>query len=200
MAEASVLSGDIGAASSISEQAMKLLDEVLQKRPESTTGAVRKAAQLGLQAGLLRDQGKSDEALEAFEQGITLLERQGSTRKPMVDFRLALLRWQKGRMLGFAGKKDSELELLGKARDMLRELEVKGSEAGPSAEELQRSSAYLLGDYAHALELANKEKEAKAVYREAIELWESLSKSRPQSEEYSEGLDWIRQRAMGLSE
>ncbi len=74
----------------------------------------------------------------------------------MVDYRLGLLWWQKGRMLGFDGKKDEEIALLGKARDSLRELEAKGEESGISAEELQRSSAYLLGDYAHALELAEK--------------------------------------------
>lgn len=200
MAEASILSGDIGAASNISEQTMKLLDEVLQKRPESTVAAVRKAAQLGLQAGLLRDQGKPEEAVAAFEQGIMLLERQGADRNPMVDYRLALLRWQKGRMSGFAGEKDDELDLLGKARDMLRELEVEADQAGPSVEELQRSSAYLLGDYAHALELSDKETEAREAYREAVELWENLSKSRPESEEYSEGLDWIRQRATSMPE
>lgn len=101
-------------------------------------------------------------------------------------------------MLGFDGKKDEELALLGKARDSLRELEAKGEESGISAEELQRSSAYLLGDYAHALELAEKTEEAKVIYREAVSLWEMLVKSRPQSEEYREGLEWIRQRAEGV--
>ena len=198
MAEASVLSGDVATAEKVSADAMKLLDGVLQKRPDSTVAAARKAAQLGLQAGLLRDQGKSEEAMKAFEEGITLLERQGSGRDEMVDYRLGLLWWQKGRMLGFDGKKDEELALLGKARDSLRELEAKGEESGICAEELQRSSAYLLGDYAHALELAEKTEEAKVIYREAVSLWEMLVKSRPQSEEYREGLEWIRQRAEGI--
>lgn len=198
MAESAVLSGDVVAASNTSEQAMKLLDQVLQQRPESTVAAIRKAAQLGLQAGLLRDRGKSEEALEAFEKGITLLEREGANREAMVDYRLALLWWQKGRMLGFAGEKEEELVLLGKAREGLRDLEAKADDDGPGSEELQRSSAYLLGDYAHALELAGKSEKAKEIYREAISLWESLMKSRPQSEEYQEGLEWIRQRAKGV--
>ena len=197
MAEASVLSGDVAAAEQVSTEAMKLLDGVLQKRPESTVAAARKAAQLGLQAGLLRDKGKAEEAMEAFEQGIQLLERMGAEREPMVDYRLSLLWWQKGRMLGFEGKKEEELALLGKARQGLRELEAMGQKGGVSAEEVQRSSAYLLGDYALALDLAEKKEEAKAIYREAVSLWERLAKSRPQSEEYEEGLEWIRQRAGG---
>lgn len=198
MAEAAVLSGDVDSAEMLSTEAMKLLDEILRKRPDSKVAATRKAAQLGLRAGLLRDEGKSDEAVAAFEEGIKLLERQGADRDGMVGYRLALLWWQKGRMFGFGGEKAKEMALLSKARETLRELEALGPDSGLSPEELQRSSAYLLGDYAHALELADKPKEAKEIYREAISLWESLSKSRPQSEEYQEGLEWIRQRAKGI--
>ncbi len=101
-------------------------------------------------------------------------------------------------MLGFEGRKDEELLFLGKAREALRELEARGEVPGLVAEELQRSSAYLLGDLAHALELAQKDEDAKKVYREATTLWEALHQSRPQSEEYKEGLEWIRQRAKGV--
>lgn len=198
MAEASVLAGDVGSAETVSNEAIKLLDEILRKQPDSTVAVVRKAGQLGLRAGLLRDEGKSDEALATFEEGIMLLERQGSDHDGMVDYRLALLWWQKGRMLGFTEKKDEELALLAKARETLRGLESRGSDSGVSPEELKRSTAYLLGDYANALELADKPEEAKAIYSEAIALWESLSKSRPRSEEYREGLEWIRQRAKGI--
>jgi len=198
MAEASVLAGDVEAAEQVSGEAMTLLDGVLQERPDSTVAATRKAAQLGLQAGLLCDQGKSEEAMKAFEEGIKLLERQGSDRDGMVSYRLSLLWWQKGRMLGYGGKKDEELALLGKARETLRGLEADGETSGIGAEELQRSSAYLLGDLAHALELSKKTDEAKDIYKEAVLFWESLLKSRPQSEEYREGLEWIRQRAKGV--
>ncbi len=197
MAEASVLSGDVASAEAASAEAMKLLNGILKERPDSKVAATRKAAQLGLQAGLLRDQGKAEEALKAFEEGISLLERQGD-RDALVSYRLALLWWQKGRMLGFDGKKADEIILLLKARELLRELEAEGGEGVLDAEELQRSSAYLLGDLAHALELANKTEESKDFYREAVTLWESLLKSRPQSEEYREGLEWIRQRAKGV--
>ncbi len=197
MAEASVLSGDVGAAQTASTEAMKLLDQILKERPDTTVAAVRKAAQLGLQAGLLRDQGKAEEAMKAFEEGISLLERQGE-RDALVNYRLALLWWQKGRMLGFDGKKSEEITLLLKARDSLRDLESEGGKDALGTEELQRSSAYLLGDLAHALELSKKTEDAKNIYREAVLLWERLLKSRPQSEEYQEGLEWIRQRAKGV--
>jgi tetratricopeptide (TPR) repeat protein len=198
MAEASVLSGDVGAAQTLSDAAMKLLDGILERRPGSILAMTRKAAQLGLQAGLLRDQGKSEEALAAFEQGIKLIEGAGAGSEGMVDYRLALLRWQKGRMLGFAGEKEEEISLLGKARGTLRGLEEKGQSSGVPLENLQRSIAYLLGDYSHALEVSGKASEAKKIFGEAIVLWEKLLKLRPQSEEYAEGLEWIRQRAKGL--
>ena len=197
MAEASVLAGDVGGAEKVSNEAMNLLDSVLQETPDSKVAATRKAGQLGLQAGLLRDQGKSEEAMKAFEEGITLLERQGGDDE-MVDYRLALLWWQKGRMLGFNGDREDEIAYLGKARVALRELEAKGSDTGPGDDELQRSCAYLLGDYAHSLELDGKNDKAREIYNEAILLWERLVQSRPQSEEYTEGLEWIRQRAKGV--
>ncbi|MEP3214948.1 MAG: hypothetical protein ABJQ29_17260 [Luteolibacter sp.] len=198
MAEAAVLSGDVTSAEKVSSEAMKLLDDVLQRRPDSVIAATRKAAQLGLQAGLLRDKGKQEEALAAFDEGIKLLQRQGTGKEPMVDYRLALLWWQKGRMLGFSGDRAQEAALLCKARDTLRDLEAMGDSSGIRSEELQRSSAYLLGDLAHSYELSKNTEKAKEVYREAISLWEALVRTRPQSEEYVEGLEWIRQRAKGI--
>lgn len=198
MAEAAVLSGDVSSAERVSGEAMKLLDAVLQRRPDSVVAATRKAAQLGLQAGLLLDGGKKEEALESFNEGIRLLERQGVGKVPMVDYRLALLWWQKGRMLGFSGEGEEELVFLGKARELLRDLEAAGEESGIRGEELQRSSAYLLGDLAHAYEISKQAAEAREVYREAILIWEGLVKTRPLSEEYVEGLEWIRQRAKGI--
>ncbi|WP_411826253.1 protein kinase domain-containing protein [Luteolibacter sp. AS25] len=195
MAEAAVLAGDVGNAEKLSTETMGLLNSVLQSRPDSTVAIARKAAQLGLKAGILRDQGNAVEAIAAFDEGINILERLSAGGDPLVDYRLALLWWQKGRMFGFDGEKAKELTYLGKARDALMDLEAEGDGSGLSSEELQRSSAYLLGDLAHALEVSGKMDDAKAIYREAVVLWERLAKSRPQSEEYREGLDWIRQRA-----
>jgi hypothetical protein len=50
----------------------------------------------------------------------------------------------------------------------------------------------------HALQLANRRDEAVRTFGEAVALWEALSEARPQSEEYSEGLAWCRQRLEDL--
>ena len=196
MAEASLLSGDIEALKQLSGDALDLLNEVLKKEPESKTAKVRKSAQMGLQAGLLRDQGKAEEALELFEDGIALLEREVSD--PMVEYRLALLRWQKARMLGFAGKKEQELSLLEQANESLRLLQGSAGSLELWKDALPRSRAYLLGDLAHALELANDKEKSKETYREATGLWKKLLESRPESEEYRSALEWTMQRADGV--
>ena len=116
----------------------------------------------------------------------------------MVSYRLALLWWQKGRMLGMAGNRDEEIALIGKARDLLGRLEAAHPASGPRPEQLQRSGAYLLGDLGHALQLANRKDDAVRAFSEAVSLWEGLLASRPQSEEYSEGLTWCRQRLEDL--
>ena len=196
IAEASLLSGDIGVVGKFSTDAMGLLERVLKQHPESLEANIRKGAQLGIQAGLLRDQGKSAEAIKAYEEGITLLEKQD--KHPMRDYRLALLNWQKGRMLGFSGKKEDELRLLGMADETLKNLQLIADAKAPRSEVLQRSRAYLLGDLALALEMAKQSERAENIYREAIGVWESLLKIRPNSEEYRSALEWSKQRVTRL--
>jgi eukaryotic-like serine/threonine-protein kinase len=196
MAEAAVLSGDITGAESLTREALKLLDGLLIEQPDHAEALSRKAAQLGLRAGIRRDRGMAAEAMADFEEGIRLLEglRASSPGNQLVCYRLGLLWWQKGRMLGMAGKRNEEISLTAKARNLLADLETSPAAAGPRPEQLQRSVAYLLGDYGHALQLANRMPDAEKAFAEAITLWESLLRSRPQSEEYSEGLTWCRQR------
>ncbi len=196
MAEASLLSGDMATASKLSTDAMGLLDRVLKQQPESREANTRKGAQLGIQAGLLRDQGKSDEAMKAFEEGITILERQ--EKHPMRDYRLALLNWQKGRMLGYSGKKADELNLLGKADEALKNLQLVADQTGPGSEVIKKSRAYLLGDLALALEMEKQNDRAEIIYREAMGIWETLLKLRPNNEEYRSALEWSRQRVTKL--
>ncbi len=196
MAEASLLAGDMAAASKFSTDAMGLLNLVLKQQPESIEANNRKGAQLGIQAGLLRDQGKSEEAMKVYDEGITILERQ--EKHPMRDYRLALLNWQKGRMLGYSGKKETELILLGKADEVLKGLQKNAEQGGPGLEVLQRSRAYVLGDLAHALEMAEQNDRAANTYRETIGVWEVLLKLRPNNEEYRSALEWSRQRVTKL--
>lgn len=196
MAEASLLTGDVTIASKFSTEAMGLLDRVMKLQPESMRANIRKGAQLGIQAVLLRDQGKSEEAMKAFEEGIAILERQ--PKHPMRDYRLALLNWQKGRMLGYSGKRDEELNLLGKADEVLKGLQSNTEPSGPGLEILQKSRAYLLGDLAHALEMAKQNDRAELIYREAMVVWGALLKLRPNNEEYRSAMEWSRQRVTKL--
>jgi tetratricopeptide (TPR) repeat protein len=196
MAEACVLSGDVTGAESLSREAMGHLEEILLRQPDNTEAIARRAAQLGLRAGILRDRGFAQEAQEDYEEGIRMLERlrASSGSDALITYRLALLLWQKGRMSGMDGKRDREIELLGKAKSLLAELEAGGALVVPRQEQIQRSTVYVLGDLGHALQISGQKEKALEVFREALVLWESLSRSRPRSEEYSEGLVWCRQR------
>ena len=196
MAESTVLSGDIAGAEQLSTEAMKLLDLLVVEQPDNAEAVSRKASQLGLRAGIQRDRGFSAEAMTDYDEGIRMLEgiHASAPGNAMVSYRLALLWWQKGRMLGMAGRLDEEIALIRKARDLLGKLEAGRSAAAPRPEQLQSSGAYLLGDLGHALQLANRKDDAVHAFSDAVGMWESLLASRPKSEEYSEALAWCRQR------
>lgn len=200
MAESAVLSGDITGAETMSREAMKLLDRLVVEQPDNAEAVSRKASQLGLRAGIQRDRGLAAEAMKDYDEGIRMLEaiRASAPGNAIISYRLALLWWQKGRMLGMAGQRDAEISYIGKARDLLATMETDAASAGPRPEQLQSSGAYLLGDLGHALQLAGKKDAASSAFSDAVVLWEGLLKSRPQSEEYSEGLAWCRQRLEDL--
>jgi serine/threonine protein kinase len=194
MAEASLLEGDIGAATKLSSDAMGLFDRVLKERPDSKEANIHKGTQLGVKASLLRDLGKSEDAVKALEEGLTILGKQ--EKHPKRDYRIALLQWQKAKMLGYSGKKDDELKLLFEACESLKSIQF-GNE-GPGLEGLKKSRAYLLGDLAHAHEMAKQNDRAEEIYREAIGEWNGLLKLRPNNEEYRSALEWSRQRVSKL--
>lgn len=202
IAEAAVLSGDVGAADQMGESAMKVVDGILLEQPDNAQALAIKAAQLGLRAGLRRERGPAVEAAADLDEGIRLLEgmRASSPAQALVSYRLALLYWQKGRMLGGEGNREEEARLLRMARSILAKLEGSRNEQGPRDEQVRLSSAYMLGDLGHSLDLAGHLDEAKRTFEEAIAVWETLLSSRPQSEEYSEGLEWCRRRVKNLNE
>jgi hypothetical protein len=196
MAESALLSGDIAGAEGISKEAMKLLDRLVVEQPDNVEAVSRKASQLGLRAGIQRDRGLAAEAMKDYDEGSRMLEaiRASSPENATASYRLALLWWQKGRMLGMSGQRDNEIVYILKARDLLGRLEADPTSDGPRPEQLQGSGAYLLGDLGHALQLANRKDEATQAFTDAVSLWQNLVTSRPQSEEYTEGLAWCRQR------
>ena len=197
MAEAAVLSGDADGASPHIAAAEKRLAAL----PASTTGnAVLKATLLGLRAGILRDRGKADEAMPLYDEGIRTLEaiRAASGSDPLPAYRLALLWWQKARLLGDSGHLEGEIEWLGRARELLESLVKDDAVLGPLPEQILRTSAYLAGTLGHALQIANRKGEASRTFDAAISLWEKLAAVRPERGEYQEGLTWSRQRRAEL--
>ncbi|RYD46539.1 MAG: hypothetical protein EOP83_29495, partial [Verrucomicrobiaceae bacterium] len=136
MAESAVLSGDITGAETMSREAMKLLEKLVVEQPDNAEAVSRKASQLGLRAGIQRDRGLSAEAVKDYDEGIRMLEgiRASAPENAIVSYRLALLWWQKGRMLGMAGQRDGEISLIGRARDLLGKLETDPASTGPRPE------------------------------------------------------------------
>ena len=195
IAQASLLAGDVGAAEGNSKAAVKLLEELVSKEPDNVEARSRLAAQRGLMAGILRDRGESGEALALYDEGLMLLEglTVGEQADPMAKFRFALLTWEKGRMLGFDGKRTDEIEHEQRAAEMLQRL-LDSAYGVSRGEQIRRSLGYLRGDLGHAAQLAGLEDLAAQSFRDGVKIWEELVRERPGSEEYDEALEWTRQR------
>ncbi|MCU0782371.1 MAG: hypothetical protein MUF04_14925, partial [Akkermansiaceae bacterium] len=139
-------------------------------------------------------------ALEKFESGIRMLEsiRAAKPDDPMVAFRLAWLRWQKGRTLGGSGKRGEEITHLTSAVALLTTLEAAGGHASPPLEQIQRSLAYLLSDLGHARQMAGDLAAAREAFAEAQAYWQRLLETHSDREEYRDGEEWCRQRLAEL--
>jgi tetratricopeptide (TPR) repeat protein len=201
MAEAAVLSGDIAGASEKSAEAIALLDRVIASQPDNHTAISRKAAQLGLRAGILRDQGRADEALADFDLGIRMLEaaRAAAPAEGITSYRLALLIWQKARMVGIDGDRQEEITMLRRAAAMLVALESSNPSGNPRSDQIRTASAYLHGDLGHAQQLAGDTEAAINSFTAARLLWSGLAEARPQIEEYRDALAWCDQRLAELN-
>jgi len=195
IAESSMVAGDLNSAESYSRAADKLLSAIVPQQPENAVARSRLAAQRGLMAGILRDRGEADEAMKLYDEGLSLLEGLvvGERAEPIARYRFALLTWEKGRMLGFSGRRAEEIEHQQRAAGLLEELLETPWGVGHT-EQLQRSLGYLLGDLGHAAQLAGDEELSSRVFARAVGVWERLHRERPGSEEYEEALAWNRQR------
>ena len=196
MSEDALLSGNLADAETSSREAMQLLDGILSEEPNHVEALAGKAAQLGMRAGMLRDRGRQADAMKDFDEGIRMLESLEPSRagNSMVAYRLALLWWQKGRMLGMAGSRDEETRLMIQARQLLDTLRERSTADGPTPEQLSRSKAYLCGDLGHAWQLSDRKQEAIRAFSDAVSEWQQLAQKRPRNEEYTEGLFWCKQR------
>jgi tetratricopeptide (TPR) repeat protein len=195
IAESALLAGDVVQAESMSNGAVKLLTDILPQRPDSVVARSRLAAQRGLMAGILRDRGEGEKALEMYDEGLRLLEglAVSETGDPMARYRYALLTWERGRMLGFSGKREAEIVAEQHAVEMLEKL-LETPYGVSRGEQIRRSLGYLLGDLGHAAQLAGKDELSSSAFTQAVKTWENLNRERPGSEEYEEALAWNRQR------
>ena len=196
MAEASFLSGDLQGAEQRSEEGLGLLKTYLGQRPRDDDAIVHQAALIGLKAGIHRDRGKGEQSMALYNEALGLLEGVHK-RKPdhaMASYRLALIWWQKGRMLGITGNSAAEIGFLAKAASMLKDLQTRNDDKGPGPEQLLRSRAYLAGDIGHARDISGNQPAARVSLGEAVELWQQLREIRPRSGEYEQAEKWCRER------
>ena len=195
VAEAAVYAGDVAAAETNTRAAVKLLEELMLQRPDSVEVRSRLAAQRGLSAGILRDRGKAAEAKKLIEEGILLVEQiaVGESAEPVARYRLALLLWQKGRMIGAEGKRDEEITHERRSLELLQQIS-KSDYSLLRAEQIRRTIGYVLGDMGHAAQVSGDLELARTTFGEAVAVWSKLNNDRPNNEEYQEGRMWCEQR------
>ncbi|MFC7338839.1 hypothetical protein ACFQY0_16710 [Haloferula chungangensis] len=194
IAESALIDGDMKTAESMSKAAVSLLEELLPHRPGSAEARSLLAAQRGLMAGILRDRGEGEEAMELYDEGLGLIAdlTTGEDADPMARYRFALLTWEKGRMFGFGGDREKEIQNEEQAAAMLEDL-LESSHGGLTSEQLRRSLGYILADMGLAAQLEEKKELSIDAFARAAKVWESLSRERPKNEEYQEALEWTRQ-------
>ena len=70
-------------------------------------------------AGLYIDRGQAADAMKLLDSGIRLLEGGPASASPTARYRLALLWWQKGRLVGVGGSPEQEIEFCTRAVEAL---------------------------------------------------------------------------------
>lgn len=158
------------------------------------------AAQNGIIATTLRDEGKSTEAQEILTKGIKALEK-GVEEYPKnwnARYVLASLKWQLSGLLGQPGNRDEELRLGVEAHDELKTLLENPAMKRPRPSEVKKSLAYLCGDLGHTYNLTNKRDEAIIHLRECKRYWQELARDEGHQPEVREGYHWAINRLVEL--
>ena len=199
MAESAALSGDVASIESMSKAAGKLLEEYIGQRPDSAEARSRLAAVRSLMSGVMRDRGEAAEALRLIDEAILLVEgvAVGESADPVAKYRLALLLWEKGRLMSIDRKIAEEIELETRSADMLRRL-LNSDYALVRGEQVRRSLGCVLADMGHAAQRMENPDLARSAFGEAVEVWSALNRERPHNEEYEETLAWCQKRLKEL--
>jgi tetratricopeptide (TPR) repeat protein len=184
--------GDSFGAEKLAREGVTRLIALQRKMPGDARIAIDLAAQQGIIATTLRDEGKSIEARRLLMEGITLIKN-GVTQYTdnfSARYLLASLKWQLSGILGQQGDVNEENRLVMEAHDELRALLENPTMERPRPSEVRKSLAYLCGDLGHASELGRKREEAIGHFQECKRLWQELKRDEGNQLEFEEGYQW----------
>lgn len=188
--------GDSFGAEKLAREGVTRLIALQRKMPGDMRVAIDLAAQQGIIATTLRDEGKASEARRLLVEGIKVLEK-GVVEYPKnwsARYLLASLKWQLSGLLGQQGDGDEETRLGVEAQDELKALLNNPAMKRPRPSEVRKSLAYLCGDLGHSSELRNKRDEAIAHLQECKRFWQELKSDEGNQLEIEEGYDWAVKR------
>jgi hypothetical protein len=185
--------GDSFGAEKLAREGMTRLTALQRKMPGDARVAIDLAAQQGIVATTLRDEGKSIEARRLLMEGITVIEK-GIVDYPdnwSARYLLASLKWQLSGLVGQQGDGDERNRLGMEAHDELKALLKNPIMKRPRPSEVRKSLAYLCGDLGHASELRSKRDEAVGHLKECKRLWQELKRDEGNELEIKEGYEWV---------
>tara|TARA_B110000008_G_scaffold119511_1_gene122214 strand:+ start:10569 stop:13115 length:2547 start_codon:yes stop_codon:yes gene_type:complete len=184
--------GDSFGAEKLAREGVTRLIALQRKMPGDARIAIDLAAQQGIIATTLRDEGKSIEARRLLMEGITLIKNGVTeyTDNFSARYLLASLKWQLSGILGQQGDVNEENRLVMEAHDELRALLGNPTMERPRPSEVRKSLAYLCGDLGHASELGRKREEAIGHFQECKRLWQELKRDEGNQLEVEEGYQW----------
>ncbi|MGY8658273.1 MAG: protein kinase domain-containing protein [Verrucomicrobiales bacterium] len=184
--------GDTFGAEKLARQCFDKLSAIQAKMPDDFRVVNDLAAQQGIIATALRDEGQPTEAKSLLEKGIKSLEV-GLEKDPDnwgARYLLASLKWQLSGLMGQQGESDEELKLGVAAYDELKAL-LETEMKRPHPSEVRKSLAYLCGDLGHSADLRNKHELAIGYLKESKKYWEELAREEGDKLEISEGFHWV---------
>jgi hypothetical protein len=199
ISEAALEAGDLEQAKLHAERGARLIDEVIMARAATPAALVQLGGHKSVLAACQHAAGEGEKAMFLVNDGIGKVEEALRTARgdQYAIFRLALLKWQKSSLLGFAGDRKGEKQFGQDARDGLKFL-LKGHCDYPSHRQVKRALAYLTGDLGLAAQLAGRDGDAVVYFRESAGIWNALTSLEKENDEFREGLDWAKERLTEL--